>query len=242
LALLVLASLRTLDPSGAPASAPSEVTAPQRPGPDVPPERETYLTRAVAFSPNHVDHGVLRAALAGGWPHLWRAELALGLFDHLTIGVTTHWLPGQPRPRFNPIVAVAFWRARRFEVGAHYFATLFPPPRDDDDPTTPSFQQRSDWLLGAISFSQQWITAGLDVGVVRGIEIDPAHDPDPQGNNVSVVRWNAATGLHLRAGTRRWGFTARALWPYVHAELAFDVRFGLFEQRSRGGWRPTGIL
>lgn len=204
--------------------------------------RENYLTRPLAFSPHHLDHGVLRAALAGGWPHLWRVELALGLLDHLTVGATTHWLPGQSRPRFSAVVAVAFWRARRFEIGAHYFATLFPPPRDDDDPTTPSFQQRSDWLLGAVSFSQQWVTAGLDVGVVRGIEEDPARDPDAQNQNASVVRWRAGTGLHLRAGTRRWGFTARALWPYLHAELAFDVRFGLFERRPRGGWRPTGVL
>jgi hypothetical protein len=235
LILLVLASFGALDADAAHGRA--------APGSSADPtKREEYLARDVAFSPNHVDHGVLRAGLGGGWPHLWRVELALGLFDHLTLGVTGHWLPGQSRPRFSPVVAVAFWRARRFEVGVHYFATLFPPPREDDDLETPSFQQRSDWFLGAVSFSHQWLTAGLDLGVVRGLEIDPAHDPDAQGNHTSVVRWRAGTGLHLRAGTRRWGFTARALWPYVHAELAFDVRFGLFERRSRGGWRPTGIL
>lgn len=241
--LLVLASLGTLRPDAARrGTSPHEAAARTAPSVPRPPRREEYLTRAVAFSPHHVDHGVLRAALAGGWPHLWRVELAQGLLDHVTLGVTTHWLPRQSRPRFSPVVAIAFWRARRFEVGAHYFASLFPPPRHDDDPTTPSFQRRSDWLLGAVSFSQAWVTAGLDLGVVRGIEIDPSQDPDAQGNNASIVRWRAGTGLHLRAGTRRWGFTARALWPYVHAELAFDVRFGLFERRPRGGWRPTGVL
>jgi hypothetical protein len=204
--------------------------------------REKYLTRELAFSPIHTDHGVLRAAVAGGWPHLWRLELALGLLDHLTLGATAHWLPGQPTPRMSPVVAIAFWRARRFEVGAHYFASLFAPPKRDDDPETPSFQQRSDWLLVAASFSQQWLTAGFDLGAVRGLEIDAASDPDEQNRNASVVRWRAGTGIHLRAGTRRWGFTARALWPYLHAELIFDVRFGLFELRPRGGWRPAGVL
>ena len=26
------------------------------------------------------------------------------------------------------------------------------------------------------------------------------------------------------------------------AELVFDVRFGLFEMRKRGGWKPEGVV
>ena len=230
LSLLVLASLATPGVGdGCESAAAHEPVAPRTRARVA---RENYLTRDLAFSPYYVDHGVLRAAVAGGWPHLWRVELALGLLDHLTLGLTTHWLPGQPTPQVSPVVAIAFWRARRFEVGAHYFASLYPPPRDDDD-----FQRRSDWILASASFSQQWLTAGFDVGVVRGIERDAARDPDDDGRQPLTVRWQPGTGLHLRAGTRRWGFTARALWPYLHAELIFDVRFGLFELRPRGGWR-----
>lgn len=201
-----------------------------------------YLTRDLAFSSDFLDHGVLGVAVAGGWPHRYRVELALGLLDHITIGATAHWLPDEPAPRVSPRVAIAFWRARRFEIGGHYFVSLYPPPEKDDDPETLSFRRRDDWILGVLSFSQAWVTAGFDVGVVRAREEDPSQDPDELGNNASVARWRAGGGLHLRAGTRRWGFTARALWPHLYADLAFDVRFGLFEARRRGGWNPFGGL
>jgi hypothetical protein len=75
---------------------------------------------------------------------------------------------------------------------------------------------------------------------VRARVNDPAQDPAPDTTNPFVTHWRFGGGLHLRAGTRRWGFTAQVLVPQVLAELRFDVRFGLFEKRSKGDWRPRG--
>ena len=202
----------------------------------------TYLTRDLAYSARFLDHGVLQVGLAGGWPHLYRLELSLGLLDHLTLGATAHWLPDQAVPQWSPTVALAFYRWRRFEIGAHYLETMYPPPEDDLDPETPSFQRRARWVLTTASFSMAWITAGFDAGAVRAIEKDPGKDPTNDGRNPSIGRWRFGGGLHLRAGTRRWGFTANLLLPHLTAEVVFDLRFGLFESRKKGGWRPSGII
>lgn len=201
-----------------------------------------YLTRNVQHSARHLDHGVLGVAIAGGYPHLYRVELSLGLLDHLTVGATAHWLASQSLPQWSPKVAIAFVRLRRFELGAHYFQTLYPPPKEDDVARTPSFQERDHWLLSTVSFSNAWISGGFDFGVVRGIEKDPSQDPPDVFTNPSVTRWRLGGGLHLRAGTRRWGFTVNTLAPRLMAEIAFDLRFGLFEMRKRGGWKPEGIV
>lgn len=201
-----------------------------------------YLRRPVRPGPTFVDHGVLQLDAAGGWPHLYRVGLSLGVLDHLTIGATAHWLPSEKAPRVAPVVAIAFYRGPVMEVGARYFWSLHPPPVQDLDPTTPSFQRSAQWLLGTASFGQAAITAGFDVGVVRARVSDPGMDPTEDGQNPSVMQWRFGGGMHLRAGTRRWGFTAQVLVPQVFAELRFDVRFGLFEQRSRGGWRPSGVV
>ncbi|MCA9707930.1 MAG: hypothetical protein KDK70_18910 [Myxococcales bacterium] len=200
-----------------------------------------YLERPVRPGPHHVDHGVLQAAVAGGWPHLYRLELSLGLLDHLTLGATAHWLPQERAPRISPVVAVAFFRNHLFETGVRYFGSLYPPPVQDFDPTTPSFQRSAQWLLAHGSFGQAWVTGGFDAGVVRARDRDPGQDPDARGNNPSIIRWRFGGGLHLRVGTRRWGFTAQVLVPHLLAELRLDLRFGLFERRAKGGWRPSGI-
>jgi hypothetical protein len=200
-----------------------------------------YLQRPVRYGAHYLDHGVLQPAIAGGWPHGYRLELSLGLLDHFTIGATTHWLPGQPKPKVSPVIAIAVIRSRLFEVGVWHFWSLFPPPVDDVDTKTPSYQRSAQWFLATASFGQAWLTGGLDAGVVRARVNDPSQDPMPDTSNASVIRWRFGGGLHLRAGTRRWGFTAQVLVPQVLAELRFDVRFGLFEKRSKGGWKVYGM-
>lgn len=200
-----------------------------------------YLQRPVRLGAHFVDHGVLQVAGAGGYPHLYRVELALGVLDHLTVGATAHWLPGQRTPQVSPVIALAFFRSALFEVGARHFWSLYPPPVDDIDPATSSYQRRAQWLLGTASFGQAWVTGGFDAGVVRARVNDPSMDTAPNTTNPSAIRWMFGGGLHLRAGTRRWGFTAQVLVPQLSAELRFDVRFGLFEKRSKGGWKVYGM-
>jgi hypothetical protein len=185
---------------------------------------------------------VIGVAAAGGWPHLYRLELALGLFDHLTLGVTAHWLARQRAPGWSPVATLAFYRWPWLELGAHYDQSMYPPPQDDADPATPSFQRRAHWILGTVSFGQANVSGGVDAGVVRTIEIDPGREPTAAGDNPQVARWRFGGGLHLRAGTRRWGFSARLRGPALFADFAFDLRFGAFELRPRGGWRPQGIV
>src|SRR5262245_34052393 len=43
-----------------------------------------YLQRPVRYGAHFLDHGVLQPAIAGGWPHMYRVELSLGLLDHIT--------------------------------------------------------------------------------------------------------------------------------------------------------------
>lgn len=196
----------------------------------------SYLRREVAPSHRFLDHGVLAPTLAFGAPHVYRVGLQLGLLDHLTLGATIHWLPSEATPRWSPLVAVAFYRRRWFEVGAHYFRLLYPPPRDDKDPTTLSFQRRADFVMATVAFSQAWFTAGFDLGWARGLEADvqpPGADPI---NQAPVVRDRLAAGLHARVGSRRFGVAAQVTWPFVSAELALDLRFGLFEERAKGRW------
>ena len=229
------------EPAPVTAPAPVEVEASTRGG-RMPPGMRRYLTRELQYSARFLDHGVLGLAVAGGYPHRYRLELGIGILDHLTVGVTAHWLPGQRVPQWAPKGALAFWRGRRFEIGATYHQALYPPPVRDIDPNTPSFQERDHWILSTVSFSHLWLSGGFDIGVVRGIEKHPGVDPTEPTTNAKLVRWRAGGGLHLRAGTRRWGFTANFLAPRIYAELAFDVRFGLFEARPRGGWKPEGVV
>lgn len=207
------------------------------------PALRRYLTRDVAPSARFLDHGVLELSLGGGYPHRYRLGLALGLFDHLTLGLTTHWLPRQSRPRVAPRIAVAFYRWRWLEFGASYDRSLYPPPAKDDDPKTLSFQRDAHWFLATFAFSHAWLSAGFDVGAVRARVRDPAMpDADDRNLNPSKQRFRFGGGVFIRGGTRRWGFVATGRAPWVFAELAFDLRFGLFELRRKGGWRPEGVV
>lgn len=175
---------------------------------------------------------MLLAGVAGGSPHLYRLQLGLGLLDHVTIGATAHWLASQEVPGWSPTGAVAFYRSRRLEVGATYHQTLHPPPAVDEDPTTPGFEQRTHWFLAAVTVSQSWLSGGFDLGMARARELD-----ELAGNDTAYAAHNRlAGGVHFRVGTRRFGLTLQALAPYFEVEAVLDVRFGLFEERPRGGW------
>lgn len=197
-----------------------------------------YLTRNVARSVRHLDHGVIGVAAAFGVPHIYRLELQVGLLDHLTLGATAHWLPGQKAPRWSPKVAVAFYRGRLLEIGAFYSQVLYPATRDDGDPMTVEFTRRAHYLMASVSVSQAWLTGGFDIGWARGREaIELLTAEDLEKGVAYATRDRVAGGLHVRFGTRRVGVTAQAWFPYPVAELALDVRFGAFELRKRGGWR-----
>jgi hypothetical protein len=205
------------------------------------PRLHRYLSRELAGSARFVDHGVVAVSAAGGYPHRYRMGAAIGLLDHLTIGAQVHWLPGQSRPRVAPQLAIAFYRWRAFEMGAVYDRTLYPPPSRDLDPGTLSFQRDAHWALVAFAVSQAWLSGGFEVGTVIARVRDPSREDADDGSNFAAWRVQAGGGVFLRAGTRRWGFTANMRAPWVAAELAFDLRFGAFEQRPRGGWRPRGF-
>jgi hypothetical protein len=206
------------------------------------PKLAAYLTREVPSSVRFLDHGVIEASIAGGYPHRYRLGLGLGLFDHITLGLTVHWLPGQSRPRLAPRVALAAYRWRWIEVGAAYDRSLYPPPNVDDDPETLSFQRDAHWISAVATFSQSWISAGFEIGVVRGRVADPGQEPTADNQNPAVWRNRLGGGVMVRMGTRRWGFSFTGRAPWAFAEAAFDVRFGAFELRRRGGWKPEGIV
>jgi hypothetical protein len=206
------------------------------------PKLAAYLTRELGSSARFLDHGTLEVSAAGGYPHRYRLGLAIGLLDHLTLGLTVHWLPDQARPRIAPRAALAFYRWRWIEIGATYDRSLYPPPPVDDDPETWSFQRDAHWIMAAASFSQSWVSAGFEIGVVRALVADPGQPPTDDNLNPAVWRNKLGGGVMVRMGTRRWGFTFTGRAPWVFAEAAFDVRFGAFELRRRGGWRPEGIV
>ncbi|WAS93971.1 hypothetical protein [Nannocystis punicea] len=217
---------------------------PQTPASETTPRRSPrealrrYLTRPVARSVRYLDHGVIEVGVALGLPEIYRLELQVGLLDHVTLGATAHWLPGQVRPNWSPKAAVAFYRGRLLEVGAFYQQVLYPPTRDDGDPKTIEFPRRAHYLMASVSLSQAWFTGGFDIGWARGREALALLTPDDlEAGKAFVVRDRLGGGLHLRFGTRRVGVTMQGWYPYLAAELVLDVRFGAFEMRRRGGWR-----
>lgn len=246
-----LAALALSEPAptsaSTPASAPTPVAVPRLELPQVPPggppprrsprqALRRYLTREVARSARFLDHGVIGVAVGAGVPHLYRVELQVGLLDHLTLGAAAHWLPGQSAPGWTPRASLAFYRGRLLAVGAMYTQVLYPPTRDDGDPTTAEWQRRAHYLLASVSLSQAWFTGGFDLGWGRGREAIPLSMDDLEAGPPYAVRDRVAGGLHLRFGTRRIGVTAQAWFPFTTAEIALDFRFGAFEARPRGGW------
>lgn len=189
-----------------------------------------YLSRNLAPSARFLDHGVVQVGVAPGLPSLYRWQVQLGLFDHLSGGVSMHWLEGHERPHVVPQGALAVLRRPAFELGLSYRQVLHTPEEDEEQ----GFALRTHYMFGSATFSQGHWTAGMDVGAVRfrGVSIDPEAQAD-------VYRWRTLPGggVFARFGTRRWGVGVQGQMPIWTLELMVDVRFGLFELRKPGGWR-----
>ena len=190
-----------------------------------------YLTRPRAPSPRFLDHGVLQLGTAGGLPHLYRVELGLGLFDHLSGGVSLHWLPDQPHPQVLPHGAIALWRRPAFEFGASYRQVLHTP----EEAVEAGFVPRTHYLTMTAVVAQGPLSAGVDAGVVhfKDASLDPMAD-----DGAFRRRTLPGGGVFARVGTRRWGVSVAGQMPVWTIELMLDLRFGLFEMRERGGWKP----
>ena len=192
-----------------------------------------YLRRPVPLSARFLDHGDLAFGVAGGAPHLYRLDLRVGLFDHVSVGVTGHWLPGQRAPQVWPVGAIALWRwvgpsRVGFEVGGHYQPVLFPPV----DPTA-RFVPQTHLALGSVVISAGPFSAGVDAGAAhtRIPVVDPS---EPTAFRRRTV---FGGGVFARVGTRRVGVTVDALTalspaPLLVFELAVDVRLGAFSERG----------
>jgi hypothetical protein len=201
-----------------------------------PSEPPAYLRRPTPRSARFLDHGVLAVGVAGGTPHLYRLDLRVGLFDHLSLGLTGHWLPGQSAPQVWPVGAVALWRYVGpghvgLEIGGHYRPVLYPPVDPD------RFVPMTHFALGSIVISSGPFSAGIDAGAAhsRFATVDP---DDPLGFRPRTV---FGGGVFARVGTRRAGLIFDALAalgprPLLVFEVAAEVRFGAFEKRPRGGW------
>lgn len=195
-----------------------------------------YLRRPLPRSARFVDHGVLALRTLAGSPHLYRLELQLGLFDHVSVGFTAHWVPGQRAPQVWPVgsLAIVRWQGKAaigVEIGARYEPVLYPPPGPD------AFTPRTHMALGSFVLSAGAFSAGLDLGAAhtRIALVDPA---DSASFRRRVV---FAGGPFLRFGNRRAGFGIDAVAvlapdPLLVFELGVDLRFGAFEERGRGGW------
>lgn len=246
LALALISSTTSMGPSDsgepthvttvAPAPAPAPVRTSARTSPGAGLRR--YLRRPVPHSARFLDHGVISLAAAGGTPDIYRLDLRVGLFDHVSVGVTANWLPGQRAPQVWPVGAIAIWRWRGssglgFELGGHYRPVLFPPV----DPEL-QFVPQTQLALGSVVLSSGLFSAGLDVGA--------AHTRIPAVDPADTLSFRRRTvfggGVFARVGNRRVGLTADALAvlspdPLLVFELAVELRFGVFEERPRGGWR-----
>lgn len=200
-------------------------------------ELQAYLRRPVPRSARFLDHGVISLSAAGGAPHFYRLDLRVGLFDHVSVGATAHWLPGQPFPQVWPVGAIALWRWLApnnigFEIGAHYRPVLFPPP----DPG--EFVPQTHLALGTVLLSSGWFSAGLDLGAAH--TRIPVVDPSELDEFRRRVVF--AGGPFVRFGNRRVGVNGEAVvvlspTPLLVVEVAVELRFGAFEERPRGGWR-----
>ena len=197
-----------------------------------------YLQRPVPRGPRFLDHGVVAVGVAAGTPHLYRFDLRVGLFDHLSLGVTGHWLPGQRAPQIWPVAALALWRWRSsmgvgVELGAHYRPVLFPPVD-----LSQTFVPATHLGLASVVLAAGLVSAGLDLGFAHARL--PVVDP----NDVLTRRDRVvfAGGPFVRVGNRRLGIGADAVAvlspdPLLVFEVAVDVRIGAFERRPAGGWR-----
>lgn len=204
-----------------------------------------YLSRPLAPSARHLDHGVLELAVATGAPEIYRLSVGVGVLDHLSLGTSVHWLPRQPRPQWAPWARLALFRTRHVEAGIGYRWLLFAPPPSEEVRSEserraelPYYQRRAHLFLGSASFSKGIISAGFDAGWIhRRVPVRDQFDPDPH----LFTRENQLAGaLHVRVGTRRFGVSAMVALPERLIELVFDLRLGLFETREAPTrWRAT---
>lgn len=192
-----------------------------------------YVSRPVPRSARFLDHGDLAFGVAGGAPHYYRLDLRVGLFDHVTVGVTGHWLPGQRAPQVWPVGAIAFWRYLGpsrvgFEVGGHYRPVLHPPVDPEQE-----FVPRTQFVLGSVVVSAGPFSAGIDAGA--------AHTRIPVVDPAASTHYRRRTvfggGAFARIGNRRIGVTADALAalspePLLVFEVMLDVRLGAFSERG----------
>lgn len=194
-------------------------------------QTRAYLQRPVPRSARFLDHGDLAISVAGGVPQLYRVDLRVGLFDHVSVGVTGHWLPGQRAPQLWPVGAIALWRyAGRvgFEIGAHYRPVLYPPV----DPTQ-RFVPQTHFALGSLVVSAGPFSAGIDAGAAH-TRVAVA---DPREALSFRRRTVFGGGVFARVGSRRVGVSVDALAalsddPLLVFELAVDVRLGAFSERG----------
>lgn len=192
-----------------------------------------YVSRPVPQSARFLDHGDLALALAGGTPHFYRLDLRVGLFDHVSVGVTGHWLPGQRVPQLWPVGAIALWRGLGpsrvgFEVGGHYRPVLHPPV----DPRV-TFVPQTHLALASFVITAGPFSAGVDAGA--------AHTRVPVTNPATPTEFQRRTGfgggVFARIGNRRVGLSVDALAavtpdPLLVFEVLVDVRFGAFSERG----------
>jgi hypothetical protein len=207
-------------------------------------ELQAYLRRPVPRSARFLDHGVIALAGAVGAPHFYRLDLRVGLFDHVSVGVTAHWLPGQRAPQVWPVGSLALvrWMAPTsnigVEVGGHYRPVLFPPIDFPGSLEMGTFVPQTHLALGTVVLSSGWFSSGLDLGAAH--TRIPVVDPnEPESFRRRVV---FAGGPFVRAGNRRVGVTGEAIvvlspTPLLVVEVALELRFGAFEERPPGGWR-----
>lgn len=194
-----------------------------------------YLRRPVPRSARFLDHGDIALSVAGGTPQFYRVDLRVGLFDHVSIGVTGHWLPGQRAPQLWPVGAIALWRYVNpvgsgvgFELGGHYRPVLYPPV----DPTQ-RFVPQTHFALASFVVSAGPFSAGIDAGAAhtRLAVADPS-------DTLSFARRTVfGGGVFARIGNRRAGLTVDALAaltrePLLVFEIAVELRFGAFSERG----------
>jgi hypothetical protein len=192
---------------------------------------EEWLARPKLTSPRFLDHGTIELAIAAGAPHLYRLELRTGLFDVASLGVTGHWLPGQPWPQVWPVAALALWRGRMIEFGAHYRPALFPAI---DRQLT--FEPRAHFALASFTIGTDIFAAGLDVGVAH----QRVAEADPSLTTVFTRQTVFGGGFVVRVGNEWIGASADALaavseQPLLMFEVKLDLRFDLAMVAHRHG-------
>ena len=202
-----------------------------------------YLRRPHRPSARYLDHGVLEFFVAPGIPQIYRLGVAVGVLDHLTLGVAGHWLPGQKIPVFVPHAALRILQYSLFEFGLSYRGGLFqvpkiPEPGDPDamiegpaDQLTPLFEKRAHFLLAGLGFVHQYVSAGAELGFVNR-RILLRNVPKPNAYRFETV-WDGASAVYVRLGNRCAGVTMQAFYPSLDVELRLDLRWSAFAVRER---------